>query len=70
MEAKLESQPMTSGTFNAIKADNQDLLDKIAARAVGSKKALDFKTLGVVRENLVDGMEVAKNSTNRVIDAD
>lgn len=70
-EAKAESQPMTSGTFNAIKSDNQALLDKIAARAVGAKgRNLDSETLGVVRDELVRKMELAKNSTPRTIDPD
>lgn len=34
-EAKLESQPMTSGAFNAIKDSNQKTLNRIAAKAIG-----------------------------------
>lgn len=35
IEAKLESQPMTSGTFNKIKDANQSRLNQIAAKAIG-----------------------------------
>jgi hypothetical protein len=35
LEAKLESQPMTSGTFNAIKENNQRLVNRAAAKAIG-----------------------------------
>ena len=34
-EAKLESQPMTSGPFNALKANNARALNSAAARAIG-----------------------------------
>jgi len=35
MEARLESNPFTSGTFNEIKATNQSVLNKAAAQAIG-----------------------------------
>lgn len=39
LEAKLESQPMTSGPFNAIKANNAEVLNREAATAIGEKLA-------------------------------
>lgn len=35
LEAKLESQPMTSGPFNAIKDANQKVINRAAARSLG-----------------------------------
>ena len=35
MEARLESNPFTSGTFNEIKATNQSVLNRAAAQAIG-----------------------------------
>lgn len=37
MEAKLESQPMTSGTFNRIKDANQAQLNRFAAKSIGER---------------------------------
>jgi hypothetical protein len=37
LEAKLESQPMTSGPFNAIKANNAEVLNREAAAAIGER---------------------------------
>jgi hypothetical protein len=46
LEAKLESQPMTSGPFNAIKENNARLLATKAADAIGVKSStLDSATL-------------------------
>jgi hypothetical protein len=39
LEAKLESQPMTSGPFNAIKANNAEVLNRQAASAIGENLA-------------------------------
>lgn len=41
LEAKLESQPMTSGPFNAIKANNATVLNREAARSIGERLAGD-----------------------------
>jgi len=40
LEAKLESQPMTSGPFNAIKANNQRVLGRSVAKAIGENSDL------------------------------
>lgn len=37
LESKLESQPMTSGPFNAIKDSNLNVLNREAAKAIGEK---------------------------------
>ena len=39
LEAKLESQPMTSGPFNAIKANNAEALNRQVASAIGENLA-------------------------------
>jgi hypothetical protein len=39
LEAKLESQPMTSGPFNSIKANNAEVLNREAASAIGERLA-------------------------------
>lgn len=46
LEAKLESQPMTSGVFNEIRANNQAVLNREAAKAIGiAGETLDAGTL-------------------------
>lgn len=53
MEAKLESQPMTSGTFNAIKDTNQKTLNRIAAREFGvTSDSLGVDKLQTIQERL------------------
>jgi hypothetical protein len=47
MEARLESQPLTSGPFNTLKAGNQSNMNRIFARALGeSSDVLDDATVG------------------------
>ncbi len=47
MEARLESQPLTSGPFNALKSGNQSTMNTIFARALGeSSDVLDDATVG------------------------
>lgn len=53
LEAKLESQPMTSGPFNAIKANNADVLNRQAAAAIG--------------ENLSRGESLSADVLNRAV---
>jgi len=45
-EAKLESQPMTSGPFNALKANNASVLNRSAAEAIG--ESADVVDAGVL----------------------
>jgi len=53
MESKLESQPMTSGTFNAIKEHNQQTLNKAAAGAIGERSnTLDSAVLSNAKDRI------------------
>lgn len=70
-EAKLESQPMTSGPFNEIKDANQELLNKIAAKALGQRaNALDAPILGKVHDRLSDEFKRAADKFERPINPD
>lgn len=47
MEARLESQPLTSGPFNTLKAGNQTTMNRVFAKALGeSSDVLDDATVG------------------------
>jgi hypothetical protein len=47
MEARLESQPLTSGPFNALKAGNQSTINRVFAKALGeTSDVLDDATVG------------------------
>lgn len=69
MEAKLASQPMTSGRFNAIDAKNQGVLGRVASRAIGedaenvSAEVIDnaFTRLGKVFDDAGDDVARAIN---------
>lgn len=53
LEAKLESQPMTSGTFNEIKSHNQTVLNRIAARSIGEDApVVDAAVLGNAQDRI------------------
>ncbi len=61
MEAKLESQPMTSGPFNALKENNARITSQAASRSVGEEGPLDsitidkaFTRIGKVFDNAAD----------------
>lgn len=69
MEAKLESQPMTSGPFNAIKQNNQTRLNEAAARSIGARSTtLDSETLGAVSDRLSASFRDAADDVQRDID--
>lgn len=71
MEAKLESQPMTSGTFNTIKANNQTVLNRIAAKSIGEKSdTLDNATLANAQDRLSGIYKMVANDNHRPIDPD
>lgn len=71
LEAKLESQPMTSGTFNSIKANNQTALNKIAANAIGENSAVvDSTVLGKASDRLSNVYKMVANDKPRAIDPD
>lgn len=67
MEAKLESQPMTSGPFNALKENNNRVLAQASAKGIGIKakevnsQVLDkaWDNIGKVYDDVAD--DVARN---------
>jgi hypothetical protein len=68
VEAKLESQPWTSGPFNALKAGNQAALDRTAARAIGEEApTVDATVLGKASERLGKVFESVRTPDNKVI---
>lgn len=71
MEAKLESQPMTSGPFNKIKDGNQVRLNQIAAESIGEKSdELSSPILEQARERISGMYKLVADDTPRKIDAD
>ncbi|MDE2440169.1 MAG: hypothetical protein KGP14_04020 [Betaproteobacteria bacterium] len=71
LEAKLESQPMTSGRFNAIKANNQTVLNRAAANAIGeTSDTLDSAVLDQARERISSIYKMVADKTPRTIDPD
>lgn len=67
MEAKLESQPMTSGPFNTLKTSNQKVLNRTVAGALGhSGDVLDSDALGAINERLGNVFENTR-SPNRIL---
>lgn len=71
MEAKLESQPMTSGTFNAIKDQNQKALNRIAANAIGERAdALDSTVLGNATDRIGSVYKMVADKTSTKINPD
>lgn len=71
LEAKLESQPMTSGTFNTIKGNNQTVLNRIAAKSIGeTSDTLDNATLANAQERLSGIYKMVANDKPRPIDPD
>lgn len=70
MEAKLESQPMTSGPFNAIKEANSRVLNRSAAEAIGeTADVVDSQVLARANERIGAAFEAARDATPRPIDA-
>jgi hypothetical protein len=71
LESKLESQPMTSGTFNQIKANNQTVLNRIAADAIGEKAdTLDNAVLANAQERISNVYKMVANDKPRAINPD
>lgn len=71
MEAKLESQPMTSGPFNTLKDHNQRILNRISARAIGENvDSLNFNVLGRVRDRISNAFRTAADNTRRPLNQD
>ncbi len=71
MESKLESQPMTSGTFNDIKQHNQTLLNKAAAGSIGeNSNTLDSAVLSNAKDRISGVYKMVADDKARPIPAD
>ena len=71
MEAKLESQPMTSGRFWAIKDHNQQNLNGIVARSIGERSnVVDSVVMGRARARIGGVFESVATDTQRAVDPD
>lgn len=71
LEAKLESQPMTSGRFNAIKANNQTVINRAASNAIGeTSDTLDSHVLDQARERISGIYKLVADKTPRTIETD
>jgi translation initiation factor 6 (eIF-6) len=68
VEAKLESQPWTSGPFNALKTGNQSVLDRTAAQAIGeTAPTVDASVLGRANERLGAVFESVRTPTKQLL---
>jgi len=71
MEAKLESQPMTSGTFNQIKDANQKLVNRRVADAIGeTADVVDGDVLARAHDRIGRVYNMVADKTSRKIDTD
>lgn len=71
MEAKLESQPMTSAPFNKIKQHNQTTLNRIAAKSIGEKSDdLSAPVLEQAKDRISGMYKLVADDRARKIDAD
>lgn len=71
LEAKLESQPMTSGRFNAIKSNNQTVLNRAAANAIGeTSDTLDSAVLSQARNRISGIYRMVADGRQRQIEPD
>ena len=71
LEAKLESQPMTSGRFWDIKDHNQQNLNGIVAHSIGERSnVVDSVVLGRAKARLGGIFESAATDTQRALDPD
>jgi hypothetical protein len=69
MEAKLESQPMTSGRFNAIKSHNQTINNRIAADSIGeSADVVDATVLAKAHDRISNVYKMVADDTKRAIE--
>src|SRR5581483_6323389 len=67
LEAKLKSQPWTSGPFNTIKANNQTVLNRVAGRAIGeTTDTVDAATLAQANDRLGQVFESVRNPNSIV----
>lgn len=72
MEAKLESQPMTSGVFNEIKDSNQRLINRRVAESIGVRNSdiVDTNVLNQAHERADRVYSMVRRTGNRTIDPD
>lgn len=71
LEAKLESQPMTSGRFNEIKAHNQTVTNRIAADSIGEvADVVDASVLAKAHDRIGNVYKMVADDTKRAIDPD
>lgn len=71
LEAKLESQPMTSGTFNTIKDTNQKLVNRRVAEAIGENAdVVDGDVLARAHDRIGRVYDMVADSRPRTIDTD
>jgi len=69
MEAKLESQPMTSGRFNAIKSNNQTVTNRIAADSIGEvADVVDAGVLAKAHDRISNVYKMVADDTKRAIE--
>jgi hypothetical protein len=69
LEAKLESQPMTSGPFNAIKRNNQNVVNREWARMIGETgDSLDSTVLQRADDRLGEVFQSVRDERPRSID--
>lgn len=65
LEAKLESQPWTSGPFNDIRANNNDVLARATAQSIGENTTkLDSTVLGRAANRLGNVFESVRSPNN------
>jgi hypothetical protein len=72
MEAKLESQPMTSGTFNQIKDQNQRLVNRRVSESIGVRGSdvVDSAVLDQAHQRVDRVYGMVRNTRDRNIDPD
>lgn len=71
LEAKLESQPMTSGRFNDIKANNQTVINRAAAASIGeASDVVDSSVLNAAHDRIGGIYKMVADKRNRAIDPD
>lgn len=71
MEAKLESQPMTSGTFNQIKDSNQRLVNRRVAAAIGeTADVIDADVLARAHDRIGRVYNMVADNKPRLIETD
>lgn len=72
LEAKLESQPMTSGTFNEIKAQNQELINRRVGEAIGLRNVnqIDSTVLDQAHSRVDRIYDMVRSTKDRAIDPD